>query len=41
MDVGVVVELSAGGVVGDVEELVAEVFGVADAMFVVSGVPDF
>jgi len=40
VDVGVVREVFAGGVVGDVEELVAEVVGVAGAVFVIAGVPD-
>lgn len=40
MDVGVRLELPAGGVVGDVEGLRAHVVRVADAMFIVAGMPD-
>ena len=31
----------AGRIVGDIEKLVAKVVRVADAMFVIAGVPDF
>jgi hypothetical protein len=40
VDVWVVIVLSASGVVGYVAELAVEVFGVADAVFVIAGVPD-
>ena len=41
VEVGIVFVLSASWIVCDVEELVVEVFGVSDAVFVVAGVPDF
>ncbi len=37
---GMVDPVFPGGIVGDVEELVVEVMGVADSVFVVAGVPD-
>jgi hypothetical protein len=40
VDVGVVFVLFAGWIVLDVEELVVEVIGVSDAVFVVAAVPD-
>ena len=38
--VRVVPVLLAGGIVGDVAELVVEVVGVSDAVFMISAVPD-
>jgi hypothetical protein len=40
VDVGVVVEVSSLGVLGDVSELMGEVFSVSDAVLVEAGLPD-
>ncbi|HEY6413018.1 MAG TPA: hypothetical protein VIX42_04995 [Edaphobacter sp.] len=41
VDVRIVFVLFASGIVSDVTELIVEVIGISDAMFVISAVPDF
>ncbi len=41
VDVWVVLQVASGWVVGYVGELILEVGGVADSVFVIAGVPDF
>ena len=40
VDVGVVLQVSAGGILGYVTQLILEVFCVADAVLVEAGLPD-